>query len=144
MKNSGFPNLRALRIDLEMTQEEFATSLGISKTTYNNYEIGTREPRSDFWEKVAQKYNVTVDYLLGLSSVRGTQKSPDPEEPETEDFDEEEFQLFCKAMVTLGYLREGEDFTDTQVQVLAGIIQILDATFPRFADGQLDEARTAG
>ncbi|WP_050698637.1 helix-turn-helix domain-containing protein [Anaeromassilibacillus senegalensis] len=91
--------------------------------------------------KLSKGLGVSLERLNGGEELK---KSPDPEEPETEDFDEEEFQLFCKAMVTLGYLREGEDFTDTQVQVLAGIIQILDATFPRFADGQLDEARTAG
>ena len=55
-----------------MTQEVFAKSIGISKTTYNNYETGAREPRSDFWEKVAKKYNVTIDFLLGLSDKKFT------------------------------------------------------------------------
>lgn len=68
MNGLGFPNLRQLRINLKMTQEDFAKSLGISKTTYNNYETGTREPRSDFWEKVSKKYGVTVDFLLGISN----------------------------------------------------------------------------
>lgn len=70
MSSSGFPHLRQLRIDLGMTQEAFAKSIGMSKTTYNNYETGAREPRSDFWEKVARKYSVTVDFLLGLSDEK--------------------------------------------------------------------------
>ena len=70
MNSSGFPHLRQLRTCLGMTQEAFAKSIGISKTTYNNYETGAREPRSDFWEKVSKEYNVTVDFLLGLSNEK--------------------------------------------------------------------------
>lgn len=70
MNSSGFPHLRQLRTDIGMTQEAFAESIGISKTTYNNYETGAREPRSDFWEKVSREYNVTVDFLLGLSNEK--------------------------------------------------------------------------
>lgn len=139
VKNSGFPNLRALRIDLEMTQEEFATSLGISKTTYNNYEIGTREPRSDFWERVAQKYNVTVDYLLGLSSVRGTQKSPAPEESEAEEDDprvdklgtpKSAYDLFYSFLIERGYLKEGDNFTPSQARFFSGLLEIVNAAYP--------------
>ena len=50
-----------------MTQEEFGKSLNIAKSTYNNYETGIRDPKSDFWIAVAQKYGVTIDYLMGFS-----------------------------------------------------------------------------
>lgn len=62
-----YKNLKALRESLGMTQEEFGKSIGIAKSTYNNYEKGIREPKSDFWVAVAQKYNVTIDYLMGYS-----------------------------------------------------------------------------
>jgi len=60
-----YKNLKALRQSLNMTQKEFAASLGIGYTTYNGYETGAREPKSDFWVAVAQKYGVTIDYLMG-------------------------------------------------------------------------------
>lgn len=63
-----YANLRALRLSQNMTQIDFAASLGISKSTYNNYENGVREPKSDFWMAVAKKYDVTVDYLMGYSN----------------------------------------------------------------------------
>lgn len=74
-------NLKALRLSLGLTQGEFAKSVGVAKSTYSNYEIGFREPRSDFWSFVAKKYDVTIDYLLGLSSdphtySDGTVKGP--------------------------------------------------------------------
>ena len=61
-------NLRNFRESLGLSQIDFAKSLGLNKTTYNNYESGIRDPKSDFWEKVARTYSVTVDYLLGLTS----------------------------------------------------------------------------
>ena len=62
-----YPRLKILRESLGMTQEEFGKSLNIAKSTYNNYETGIRDPKSDFWIAVAQKYGVTIDYLMGFS-----------------------------------------------------------------------------
>jgi len=70
--------LKEVRLSAGLTQEEFAKSLGISKTTYNNYETGRREPRSDFWMAVADKYSVTIDYLLGLSDDPHSIKKESP------------------------------------------------------------------
>lgn len=64
-----YKNLRKLRESLNMTQKEFAASLGIGLTTYNGYETGAREPKSNFWISVADKYDVTVDYLMGYSAT---------------------------------------------------------------------------
>lgn len=64
-----YKNLKALREGLNMTQEEFARTLSIGKTTYNGYETGARDPKSDFWVSVAKKYGVTVDYLMGFSDT---------------------------------------------------------------------------
>ena len=64
----AYQNLRALRESLSMTQKDFAASLGIGQTTYNGYETGARDPKSDFWITVAHKYGVTIDYLMGFSN----------------------------------------------------------------------------
>lgn len=76
-----YVHLKELRESLGMTQEEFGKSIGFAKSTYNNYEKGIREPKSDFWVAVAQKYGVTIDYLMGYSddpqgTVTGTSKTP--------------------------------------------------------------------
>ena len=62
-----YKHLKDLRESLGMTQEEFGNSVGVAKSTYNNYETGIRNPKSDFWIAVAKKYNVTIDYLMGHS-----------------------------------------------------------------------------
>ena len=62
-----YENLKKLRESLGMTQKDFASSLSLKLTTYNGYETGAREPKSDFLLAVATKYGVTIDYLLGFS-----------------------------------------------------------------------------
>lgn len=62
-----YDNLIHLRESLNMTQTAFAQSLGINTTTYNNYESGLRDPKSDFWKLVSKKYDVSIDFLLGLT-----------------------------------------------------------------------------
>ena len=69
-------NLKTLRDSLDMTQEEFGKSIGIAKTTYNNYETGEREPKSDFWIAVAEKYGVSIDWLMGFEPAVGSKKAP--------------------------------------------------------------------
>ena len=62
-----YEHLKELRETLGLTQAEFGRSVGIAKSTYNNYETGIRDPKSDFWVAVAKKYGVTIDYLMGYS-----------------------------------------------------------------------------
>lgn len=56
-----------LRKNLGLNQKDFAASLGIRANTYNNYENGNRAPNTDFFELISKKYNVSVDYLIGLT-----------------------------------------------------------------------------
>lgn len=81
-----YQNLKALRDSLNMTQEEFGKSVGLAKSTYNNYETGVREPKSDFWIAIAQKYNVSIDYLMGLENLQNeNQPAPTNGDGLTED-----------------------------------------------------------
>lgn len=81
-----YQNLKALRDSLNMTQEEFGKSIGLAKSTYNNYETGVREPKSDFWIAIAQKYNVSIDYLMGIENPQNeNQPAPTNEDGLAED-----------------------------------------------------------
>lgn len=62
-----YENLKKLRVDHGMTQEEFGQLFGVKKTTYAGYEIGSSDPKSDFWIAVAERFHVSIDYLMGLS-----------------------------------------------------------------------------
>ena len=85
-----FENLIAFRNSLGLKQSEFADSIGYKRSTYAAYEKGEREPRSDFWVAISQKYGVSIDYLLGVADT--------PFPAKLDDFDEETKQRvieFC-------------------------------------------------
>lgn len=67
MKTNGFPRLKQFRCGIKLSQKEFAHSIGLNLSTYNNYETRTREPSSDFWIAISKKYNVSIDFILGLT-----------------------------------------------------------------------------
>lgn len=58
-----------LRVDAKLTQKQLAAKLEISNTALSNYEIGVREPNLKLLVKIANAFNVTTDYLLGVSNL---------------------------------------------------------------------------
>lgn len=63
---SNFQNVfKQLRISSGLTQIEIAQKLGISRSTIGMYETGAREPDFETLEKIADFFNVDIDYLLG-------------------------------------------------------------------------------
>lgn len=68
--------LRELRIERQENQGDVAALLRVSVQSYSAYE-GAREPKYDMLCKLAKHYDVTTDYLLGMSDVR----KPTPESP---------------------------------------------------------------
>ncbi|MBO5356229.1 MAG: helix-turn-helix transcriptional regulator [Clostridia bacterium] len=64
-----YKRIRDLREDRDITQDELAKELGMWLNTYRNYEIGHREPPFAFMVQLARYYNVTLDYLAGLTDT---------------------------------------------------------------------------
>lgn len=62
--------LKEIRERSKMNKKEFATFLKIKYTTYNNYETGAREPSSDFLILISERFDVSIDYMLGLKDNR--------------------------------------------------------------------------
>jgi len=51
-------------------KKNIAEAIGVSSRQYKRYESGEQEPTAGILVKLADFYNVTTDYLLGLSDVR--------------------------------------------------------------------------
>lgn len=64
-----YGRIRDLRNDRGLTQQELADYLHISQNTYCQYEIGTSRFPLDVVIKLAEYYNVSLDYLVGLTDV---------------------------------------------------------------------------
>ncbi|MBE6683679.1 MAG: helix-turn-helix transcriptional regulator [Ruminococcaceae bacterium] len=62
--------LRDLREDSDMTQSEVAGMLHIRQNTYSQYENGQRQIPIECLITLSKFYNVSVDYILGLTDVK--------------------------------------------------------------------------
>ena len=58
-------NLKTFRASLGLRQKDFAEDLGLNQQTYAGYENGSRDPPASFWLAVADRYRVSIDYLMG-------------------------------------------------------------------------------
>ncbi len=59
--------LKELREEKKLSQRELATKLKIHPVTYLHYEKEQREPPLALLAQMANFFEVTVDYLLGLT-----------------------------------------------------------------------------
>ena len=62
--------LKELRKQAHLTQVELASKLGIVQSSYADWERGKKKPTQDNLVKIAQIFNVSVDYLVGNSEEK--------------------------------------------------------------------------
>ncbi|MBQ8892659.1 MAG: helix-turn-helix transcriptional regulator [Bacilli bacterium] len=62
--------LRDLREDKDLTQNDLAKMLGCSQTTYSRYETGQTSVPNDILNKLADFYDVSLDYLFARTDVK--------------------------------------------------------------------------
>jgi len=65
-----YPRIRELRDDKDMSQTAMAKWLGMSQTGYSKYETGENDIPSGILIRLAEFHHTSVDYLLGLTSVK--------------------------------------------------------------------------
>lgn len=59
-----YNRIRNLREDNNLTQQQIAEYLNMSRTGYNQYEIGKNDIPTKILIKLADFYNTSIDYLL--------------------------------------------------------------------------------
>lgn len=60
--------LKDLREDHDLKQRDVAKILNMSQTGYSKYECGTNDVPTNILIKLSDYYNVSVDYILGLTN----------------------------------------------------------------------------
>ena len=58
--------IKELRKERRITQAYLASKLGVNQSTIAGIEIGRREPSRELLVDIANYFNVSVDYLLGV------------------------------------------------------------------------------
>ena len=65
-----FENIRNLREDNDKIQTELAEYLNIKQTTYSKYELGKINIPVEVLIKLADYYDVSIDYLVGRTKTK--------------------------------------------------------------------------
>lgn len=60
-----YRRIKDLREDKDLKQRQLAEYLNCSQQVYSNYELGQRDIPTDVLIRLADFYNVSIDYLLG-------------------------------------------------------------------------------
>ena len=71
--------LKQLRQQEGLTQRELAKSIEVGRTTISEYESGKIVPKQEGLLKLANYFNVSVDYLTGVSDNPATRQSNEHE-----------------------------------------------------------------
>ena len=70
MKEILAKRLRECRKAKGMTQMQAATLCDITEKAYQNYELMTREPRIEILVRIADLFDVSLDYLTGRTDKK--------------------------------------------------------------------------
>lgn len=67
-----YERIKDLREDHDLTQAQIAEKLGLYTTQYQVYERGEVKIPIEFFIDLAKLYNVSIDYLAGLTNTPRT------------------------------------------------------------------------
>lgn len=105
--------LRQLRTEHNLTQEELADKLNLSKANISKYESDNIEPNLQTLSVISKLFNVTTDYLLGNSNTR---------EPESLSLDEELQELLNNPDELVAF-KDFHNLSDTDKQEIINFIK---------------------
>lgn len=137
--------LKELRQSLNLTQREMAKDLNITAAALSKYESQVANPSINVLISIAKKYNVSVDWLLGLSDNHSTDKLKN-----YADILQNIFQLatslndleFDFDGFTIDGYEDGEFLTDTHIIIsddtLAFLLNKLNKTYVLYKDKTID------
>lgn len=77
MKKTYHQIIRELREDHDLYQKDLAKILDIEQTVYSRYERGANEMPIRHLIKLCKFYNVSADYILGLSNSKKKENNKD-------------------------------------------------------------------
>lgn len=108
-------NLLQLRKNENLSQEQLAKIIGVSKAAYGHYEREERELGYDMLCKLADYFNVSVDYLIGHEKKAVAERTTAEIELQNDIYFNnfkklykimtEAQKIFCFGMI-VGYLKE--------------------------------------
>ena len=69
-----FQRIQDLRTDADMSQKQLSEILHISQRSYSHYETGSRNIPVEMLIRLANYYDISVDYLVGRTDKKEMNK----------------------------------------------------------------------
>lgn len=69
--------IKQLRNRLNLTQKDFAEKINVTAAALSAYENNQKNPSVSVAKRIANKYNVSIDWLCGLTNKEKTNAKPD-------------------------------------------------------------------
>lgn len=69
-----FQRIQNLRTDADMSQKQLSEILHISQRSYSHYETGSRNIPVEMLIRLANYYDISVDYLVGRTDKKEMNK----------------------------------------------------------------------
>ncbi|EOB1376784.1 helix-turn-helix domain-containing protein [Enterococcus faecalis] len=69
-----YKNIRSIREDNDVTQQQMAELINVSQNTYSQYETGKIEWTASTLIRIADYFDVSVDYLLDRTKMKNFNK----------------------------------------------------------------------
>lgn len=77
MNNNFATRIKGLRLSLKATQNAFAEKIGTTQAALSAYEQGDRMPSVEILTSISAAFDVSVDWLLGLSDIKNIDNKPE-------------------------------------------------------------------
>lgn len=105
--------LKELRKEKQLTVEQLANNIGSAKSTISRYENG-REPKGDIIRLLTEYFDVSIDYLMGVSDIR----TPISEKADNE-------SKLSPEVETIAAHLEGKEITPKKMKMIKSYIDAL-------------------
>lgn len=122
--------IRKLRGSFKMTQKEFSEYIGVKQQTLSGYERGIMKPPLDIAKEIAEKCNVSMDWLCGLS-----EKTKNNDTPETY---ADVIDLLIKIENTIRFPHVGTETIKVYDRVIQYFLNDWGKMLPLFHNGTID------
>lgn len=116
--------IKIRREELGLTRSELAQKLGVTSSAIGNYENGISSPKEEILLSLFDALEVDANYLF-QDAIKNSPTSKDAGEQEIM----ESAQKIYQALLSAGYIKEGQELTPAQIDFLDGLSAIISAFF---------------
>lgn len=101
--------LKKLRLECDLTQEQLSKEIGVSPSTVRMIELGKREGSNEVVDKIADYFDVSLDYLNGRTDKRN--------------IDEQRIDDFLNALIKDGIIKDPNNIDDETTDMIMNAVK---------------------